>query len=147
MAGQGRPTKYREEYNEQAEKLCRLGATDADLADFFKVNVDSIHEWKKVHPSFSDALKRGKEEADNQVVRSLYQRAIGYNHPEDKFFMANGKVVTQRTTKHYPPDPVSMIFWLKNRRPEQWREKPAADTDEPIKVEVIRKSARKDDTD
>jgi len=57
------------------------------------------------------------------VVRSLFQRACGYSHPEDKIFQHEGNPVVVPTTKHYPPDATSAIFWLKNRDPANWRDK------------------------
>lgn len=119
----GRPTKYRKEYDEQAYKLCLLGATDPQLADFFEVNVDSIHEWKKVHPTFSEAIKNGKEVADAKVAESLYKRALGYSHPDVYIAIDKGKPIMVDIEKHYPPDATSAIFWLKNRAPDKWRDK------------------------
>lgn len=119
----GRPTKYKKEYNDQVEKLCKLGATDKELADFFEVNEDTIHEWKKAYPEFSESIKRGKVIADLDVADSLYKRAMGYEHEEDVIFNDKGVPLIVNTIKHYPPDPTSMIFWLKNRRPKEWRDK------------------------
>jgi hypothetical protein len=119
----GRPSKYKPEYAEQVYRLCLLGATDEAIADFFGISTPTIYEWKKHHPEFSSALKAGKDEADAKVAQSLYHRAIGYSHPEDKIFQYEGQPVIVPTTKHYPPDPTSMIFWLKNRQREHWRDK------------------------
>lgn len=118
-----RPTKYKAEYCEQAHKLVLLGATDTQLADFFEVTEQTINNWKLQHEEFFESLKLGKEEADSRVEESLYNRATGYSHPEDKVFNNNGEIITHRVIKHYPPDPTSMIFWLKNRQPEQWRDR------------------------
>ena len=120
-----RPTKYKAEYAEQARKLCLLGATDADLAEFFEVTESTINKWKKDHKGFSESLKAGKRLADADVAERLYQRAMGYSHPEEKVFNNGGEIVTHVTTKHYPPDPTSMIVLLKNRYPERYRDKPA----------------------
>ncbi len=119
----GRPTKYKPEYVEQAKKLALLGATDVQVANFFNVVESTIYEWKEAHPEFSEALREGKNELDATVVRSLFQRATGYSHPEDKIFNNNGEEMIVHTTKHYPPDATSMIFWLKNRQPAEWRDK------------------------
>ena len=65
----------------------------------------------------------GKQAADDRVERSLYQRANGYSHPAVKVFMTrDGKTIEHKYTEYYPPDPTSMIWWLKNRRPDRWRD-------------------------
>jgi len=101
--------------------LCEKGFTDDELAVFYKVCKKTINNWKK-DPEFLTLLKKGKDMADSKVERSLYERACGYSHPEDKIFNNNGKEMIVKTIKHYPPDPVSAIFWLKNRQPERWRD-------------------------
>lgn len=118
----GRPTKYKAAYADQARKLCLLGLTDTEMAKFFKVAESTISKWKLVHKEFSEALKEGKEKADADVGQKLYERALGYSHAEEKIFLHEGKPVHVKTTKHYPPDPTSMIFWLKNRNPDYWRD-------------------------
>jgi hypothetical protein len=121
----GRPTKYEPEYAEQALKLCRLGATDKELADFFQVNEDTINEWKKVQPEFSESLKNGKLMADAEVADKLFKRATGYSHEAVKI-VADAKTKDEhivRYTEHYPPDTTAAIFWLKNRRRGDWRDK------------------------
>lgn len=125
-----RPTKYDKKYNDQVEKLCKLGATDVQLADFFEVSEATIHNWKKEHPEFLESIKNGKERADAMVAESLYHRAIGYKHVEEKAFMFQGDIVTHLQEKHYPPDATSAIFWLKNRRPDAWRDKKEVDLGE-----------------
>lgn len=146
-----RPSKYREEFAEQAQKLCLLGATDEALANFFGVSRATISTWKIEHPAFLDALKAGKELADATIAECLYHRAKGYSHPEDDIRTVTlpdgggSEIVITPTTKHYPPDPTSMIFWLKNRRPDLWRDKPTeADGDEvppPVRIEVTVRDA------
>jgi len=111
----GRPTKFKPEYLEQAYKLCLLGATDEEMADFFGVRVTTIDNWKKKRKKFLGAVKRGKIAADANVAESLYKRACGYEHPEDKIFCTDGNVTTVATTKHYPPDTAAAFIWLKNR--------------------------------
>jgi cell fate (sporulation/competence/biofilm development) regulator YmcA (YheA/YmcA/DUF963 family) len=122
MSG-GRPTSYKEEYNEQAYKLCLMGHTDKELASFFEVNEDTIHEWKKKHPKFSESIKSGKQIADGNVTESLYKRAMGYEHEDVDIKVIDGQIVKTPLVKHYPPDATSMIFWLKNRQRAQWRDK------------------------
>jgi len=119
----GRPTLYREEYNEQARKMCLLGATDADLASFFEVNEDTIYEWKNVHPAFSDSIKQGKEQADAEVADRLFKRAMGYEHDDVDIRVVDQQIVQTKIRKYYPPDTAATIFWLKNRQKAKWRDR------------------------
>ena len=125
MASTGRPTEFQDKYVAQATKLCELGATDQELADFFEVDVRTIYRWKNVHEAFCQALKTGKELADERVERSLYQRAIGYEQDEVKIFMPGGasEPVYAPFKAKIAPDVTAAIFWLKNRRSEQWRDR------------------------
>jgi hypothetical protein len=90
----GRPTSYRPEYAEQARKLCELGATDYELADFFDVDVVTVHRWRHTHDEFCNAVISGKNFADERVQRSLYQRAVGYTFESQKVFQYQGEIVT-----------------------------------------------------
>jgi len=117
-----RPTKYKSEYTEEAKKLCFLGATDDDLANFFGVSDTTINAWKKKHPEFLASLKGAKKEADAKVVKSLYQRATGYDHEDTHFASYEGDIISEQYIKHWPPDVTACIFWLKNRQPERWRD-------------------------
>lgn len=123
MAKVGRPSKLEPSMLEQVEKLCLLGATDAEIADFFHVHVDTIHEWKKVHPKFSDALRNGKELADANVAKRLYARALGYEHDDVHISNYQGEITQTPIRKYYPPDTAAAIIWLKNRQPKKWRDK------------------------
>ncbi|MCW3117970.1 MAG: hypothetical protein JWM28_2052 [Chitinophagaceae bacterium] len=119
----GAPTKYIKEYARQAERLCLLGATDIELASFFEVGERTINDWKKKHVEFLQALKRGKDYADAIVAEKLFQRATGYTHPDIDIRVIRGKVRKIDLIKHYPPDTVAAIFWLKNRKKEKWRDR------------------------
>lgn len=107
----------------KAYKLCLLGATDAQLADFFEVDKRQITRWKEIYPAFREALRRGKDEADTKVAQALYHRATGYKHIAFKMFQHEGRVVTKRYVEHFPPDTTACIFWLKNRRSDAWRDR------------------------
>lgn len=126
MAG-GRPTGYKPQYAIQAEKLCKLAATDIEIADFFEVDVRTIYRWKEAHEEFCHALKTGKDLADERVERSLFSRATGYEHDEVDIRVVNGEIVKTPIRKYYPPDTTAGIFWLKNRRKDQWREMKAVE--------------------
>lgn len=118
-----RPSKFKKEFVAQAEKLCKLGATDMEVADFFEVDVRTIYRWKTENEAFCQALKSGKAESDERVERSLFARAIGYEHDEVDIRVVGGGIVQTPIRKYYPPDTTAAIFWLKNRRSEQWRDK------------------------
>jgi len=123
VAKKGRPSKYQASYAKQAAKLCKLGAIDRELAEFFEVSEVTINAWKAKHPNFLKSLKAGKEEADDRVERSLYQRAVGYSHPDVHVSNYQGAATFTEITKHYPPDTTACIFWLKNRQRDKWRDK------------------------
>lgn len=130
----GRPTSFKPEYVEQARKLAELGATDREAAEFFKVNEATIHRWKHTQPEFCESLKVGKETADARVEQSLYRRALGYSHDAVKISTVEGEIVETPYVEHYPPDTTAAIFWLKNRKPADWRDKTVVEHDVPEDV-------------
>lgn len=123
----GRPTKYKEAYARQAKKLCSLGATDMELADFFEVDLSTVNLWKLRHKHFSEAIRVAKAVADDRVERSLYEKAMGYTFDSEKIFQFQGEVIRANTREHVPPSDSAIIFWLKNRRKEIWRDKHEVD--------------------
>lgn len=144
MAG-GRPTKYTKIDLKKVALLAKKGWTDSEMFEFFGVASSTWYKWKGEHEEFSETLKDWKGEADKRVERSLYERACGYSHPEEKIFNNPGeKPTVVPTTKHYAPDPTSAIFWLKNRQPSEWKDKRehelSTNPDKPMKweVEIIR---------
>lgn len=106
-----------------------LGATDKELAQAAGVSEVTINAWKREHPDFLKSLKDGKAVADANVAKSLYRRALGYAHPAVKILAVargnnQGSDVEQVPyVERYPPDTVAAMFWLKNRRPDLWRDK------------------------
>lgn len=131
----GRPTKYKPEYDEQAYKLCLLGHTDKELASFFDVSEQTVNAWKHEHPSFLESLRKGKDIADSDVSQALYKSALGYSHPDVDIKVIDGQIVETDLTKHYPPNPTSAIFWLKNRQSGKWRDKQVTEHEGGITVE------------
>lgn len=128
----GRPTVYKPEYIEQANKLCLLGATDVELADFFDVTVTTLNRWKHTYPEFCASIKNGKEILDERVERTLYQKATGYDYKEQEAFRLKvekdkEEVKVVDVIKHSPADTVACKFWLINRRKDTWREKSEVD--------------------
>lgn len=136
MAERGAPTKHKPEYNDQARKLCLLGATDKDLADFFDVQESTINNWKIDYPGFLESLKSGKNLADSNVADRLYQRAMGFEHDSEEIHVIDKAVERVKIKKIYPPDTVAAIFWLKNRQPKNWKDKQEYDINSNI-IKVI----------
>lgn len=132
----GRPSKYKAEFAEQARKLCLLGATDAEMADFFGVTEQTVNAWKAAHPAFLESITQGKILADAEVADKLHQRAMGYSHPAVKIFNNQGVELVVPYTEHYPPDTQAASLWLRNRQPKKWRDKqePDAPTDSMAKT-------------
>lgn len=120
--GGGR-SKYRSSYADIAHKLCLLGHTDKELAAVFGVSEVTINAWKKEHADFFAALKTGKELADSNVVHSLYQRAVGFEHDSEEIKVIDSKVERVPIRKIYPPDVLAAKFWLTNRQKDKWRDK------------------------
>lgn len=119
----GRPAAFRPEFAEQAKKLCRLGATDFELAEFFGVDTRTIYRWKNSEAEFCQGVVAGKESADDRVERALFNRAVGYSFESEKVFQFQGEVVRAGIVEHVPPDPSAAMNWLKNRKPDVWRDK------------------------
>jgi len=119
MTDRGRPTKYKDEYIEQAGKLCLLGATDKQMADFFDVSESTLNLWKLEHPNFSESLKENKEFANSRVERALYEKALGYRYKEE----TSTKMGIVELERQAHPDTTAQIFWLKNRQPDKWRDR------------------------
>lgn len=122
-SGRGRPTLYDPKYVRLAEAHCKLGATTADLAEMFGVTTVTIEKWANTHQEFAESMKKGKTAWDDRVERSLAQRAIGYTADIEEVKVGrDGEIIRYTVRKHFPPDTTACIFWLKNRRREQWRD-------------------------
>lgn len=117
----GRPTSYKDEFCQKAADLCVNGATDFEVAQALGVCVRTLYRWKAEHSDFCQALKIGKEAADDRVERSLYNRAVGYDYPAVKIMQDSGKPLIVPYTEHVPPDVGAVTMWLTNRK--GWRTK------------------------
>lgn len=104
--------------------LAETGATDAQISKQVGIPLSTLSSWKKQHPSFLEALKASKDVADDMVEIALFQRACGYKHKAVKHFFDSkwGEIHTVKYIEHYPPDTTACIFWLKNRRRDDWRD-------------------------
>jgi hypothetical protein len=135
----GRPSKYSVEYAKQVVKLCLLGLTNEELAEYFEIGVTTLKRWMQEHPEFRAAIKKGRKVADGEVSEGLYLRAIGYSHKEEKVFLHEGKIIKTEVIKHYPPDTAAAFIWLKNRNPTFWKDKHEVETSgslSPISIEI-----------
>ena len=121
----GRPTLYKPEYAEQARKLCRLGATDSEVADFFEIGTTTFYRWRQDHPDFGGAVTEGKQICDDQVERALHRRAIGFAYEAVRVFMPAG--AKDPLLVPYPvqviPDVRAAQHWLRFRRPQEWSDR------------------------
>lgn len=121
------------------------GLTDEQIAKKIGISRSTLAEWKKRYPDISDTLKKSKEVADAVVEDSLYKRAVGYRYDEVTYERVKNaktgefeKVETKRVTKEVQPDVAAQIFWLKNRRPDKWKDRiDAAVTMEDQKTDML----------
>jgi hypothetical protein len=120
MSERGRPSSYKPENAELARKFCMLGATNQDLATCFEVSVGTIDYWIKTRPDFAAEVRRGRVIADGTVARKLYSRAMGYTIETTKHVLYRGEPRELPEIIHYPPDVTACMFWLRNRRPQNW---------------------------
>lgn len=142
----GRPSLFNRAVARAIAHMATQGKTDKEIAKILGVSPTSIKDWKATYPDFLALLKKAKEVADDIVEASLFHRAVGYAAPEVKFFSHEGLVVDERVVlKHYPPDVTAQIFWLKNRRPDRWRESHVIETpDTPAATQAVAKLSFED---
>lgn len=105
------------------EAYARDGLTDEQIAHNMGINPATLYEWKKKYHEISESLKRGKEVVDIQVENALLKRAMGYSYEEKKVEVSEEGTKVTKTIKEVVPDTTAQIFWLKNRRPDRWRDK------------------------
>lgn len=137
------------------EGWARDGLTDEQIAHNIGIVPSTLYEWKKKYSEISEALKRGKEVVDREVENALLKRALGYEYTEvtserilrkdDKGrpvtdlrgFPLHEVVVTRTVKKEVVPDTTAQIFWLKNRKPEQWRDKQEIEHSGSMGVQIV----------
>lgn len=126
------------------EGWARDGLTDEQIASNIGIGYSTLQTWKGKYQDIQDTLKRGKDVVDLQVENALLKRALGYEYEEVKKKFEGG-VMTERTVtkKEVIPDTTAQIFWLKNRKPDKWRDKPDyEDTSALDKLDGILKEMR-----
>lgn len=111
-------TSYRARYAKVAREACERGLTDLQIADLLSVSEGTLYAWRHKYPPFAEAFRLGKRMAHDRVERSLYHKAIGYTYDQER--VVGNMVVKVR--QHLPPDTAAAIFYLKNRRPQKWKD-------------------------
>lgn len=125
----GAKSLYKPEYVEQAKKLAKFGLIDVEIASFFGVTARTLYRWQLEHEDFCEALELGKELPNERVKQSLYKSACGYEYVSEKIFSYQGTITRAKTVEHIPPNPTSIIFFLKNRLPDEFRDSRHGDGD------------------
>jgi phage terminase, small subunit len=98
----------------------RDGLSDEQIAHNMGISRSTLSEWKNKYSDIADTLKKTKEIVDREVENALFKRAMGYKYDEVTY--ERGEEV-KRVTKEVAPDTTAQIFWLKNRKPAEWRDK------------------------
>lgn len=120
MARKSKYDTHVKPYLNEIQGWAMSGLTDEQIADNLSIGTSTLHEYKKKYPEFLESLKKGKDIADAQVVNALHRSATGFSYCEDST-NAIGDVVSLQ--KYAKPNTTAAIFWLKNRKPDQWRDK------------------------
>lgn len=115
------------------EGWARSGLTDEQIAHNMNIHVSTLYDYKNKYPSISESLKKGKEVVDFEVENALLKKALGYTVTLNKQKVTkDGDVVDTKEDVHIAPDTTAQIFWLKNRKPKEWREKQNYDNEEEL---------------
>lgn len=123
----------------KVEGWARDGLTDEQIAKNMGITAKTLYVWKNKYGEICKSLKMGKEVVDRQVENALLKRALGYSYNEITY---EGGIETKRVVKEVVPDTTAQIFWLKNRKPEDWRDKREITTDDNDQVMEFIKAMR-----
>jgi hypothetical protein len=113
----GRPTKYKEAFNDQVFEMALLGLSDSQMANIIGITEQTLNNWKTEHPMFFESLTQGKENADGKVAKAMYKRALGLTIIEEAL-TKDGQIVQLK--KELPPDTPAAKHWLANRQRKLW---------------------------
>ena len=113
----GRPTKYKEAFNDQVFEMALLGLSDSQMANILGITEQTLNNWKTEHPMFFESLTQGKENADGKVAKAMYKRALGLTIIEEAL-TKDGQIVQLK--KELPPDTPAAKHWLANRQRGRW---------------------------
>ena len=108
----------------QVRKMAKAAMTEMEIADVLGIDRATFLDWQSRYPKFSRALDLGQAQSTKRVKRALFHRSVGYTHDAVKIFKGtDDQPVVVPYREHVPPDTNAAIFWLKNRQPDQWRDK------------------------
>jgi len=134
----GAKTKIHKIQLRKVKQLAAKGFTQAEIAHFFDISLTVLKTYKKKEEKFMTAIEEGKKIANSRIERSLYERARGYSHLEEKVFCSEGQIVTHQTRKHYPPETAAISLFLRNRDPKNWlNDQPQIKVDQKTLVQVV----------
>lgn len=133
-------TDYREWITDDGllmiESWARDGLTDEQIANNIGCAYSTLKEWKKKYSAVSAALKKGKRPIDFEVENALLKNALGFKYTEEEMYKDDdGKMRVRKVNRYQKPDTTAQIFWLKNRKPEIWRDRQNIDVQNNIKFE------------
>lgn len=115
--------KWRDTIPQQAREFALLGITNREMAGHFGVDESTFYKWVREHPELAEAIDGGRDGANAKVAASLYQRAVGFTTTIQDIKLVAGEPQIVEYKRYYPPEVQAQIFWLKNRRPDLWRDK------------------------
>lgn len=128
----GRTPKIDEWLNDKGLTLlkgwARQGLNNEQISNNIGIHISTFYRWQLEHPDFKEAIKKGKEVVDFEVENALLKRALGYEKEKTRTYLKDDGTGQKTkhvevTKEHVPPDPTAMIFWLKNRKPNEWNER------------------------
>lgn len=133
----GAPTHYNAKFVKIAQELCRRGGTDGEIAEALQISRFTLAAWRGKHEDFANAFRLGREAADERVIRSGYERAVGYTFDSEKIVTVDKQVERVPIKEHVPPDPGMIQYWLNNRRRGEWRNRQEIEVGAPGEFERL----------
>ncbi len=128
----GRPAVYSEDIDENVRRLCLLGLSDTEIAEYLQISRKTMWDWDNAHPTFVNARAEGRVKADAKVASALHDRALGINYKEQqpvklRIGQFEDKVELVEVDRYIPPDTHAAALWLSNRQRGRWSIKPLTD--------------------